>query len=76
MELAIELVDSGLNDLDIARAIEGEVIEINMRAKILSMHMTNGAIQKLMDKAETFDSLVESGLINKEILEEVGYKDE
>lgn len=73
MELAIELVDGEFGKLDIAKAMDGEVIEVNVKAKLISMHVTSGAIQKFIDKAEAFDSLVESGLIDKELLERIGY---
>jgi len=56
MELSIRIDKSEFEKLDIADAMDGNKVDIK-DALLMSMHFTDGAIDKAFEKAESWDNL-------------------
>jgi hypothetical protein len=73
MELSIRVSEEVLKHIDLESAIDKKPIEIKGKVDLMSMHVTDGAIDKAFAKEEMFDNLIGMGLIDEEALIEIGY---
>ena len=59
MELAINISKEDFNKIDLKKAMNGEKVQINCLATLISMHVRDGALSEILDKAEEFDNIKE-----------------
>lgn len=57
MELTIRISNEEYKKLDIKKAMSGNYIDINSKILLMSMHVRDGALDEMQEKAELWDNL-------------------
>ena len=68
MELSIRISSEDFKKLDLEKAMDNHYIRVEVDALLMSMHMTDGAIDEALEKAENWDNIPDDilAMISKE----------
>ena len=57
MEVSIRMNQGDFSKIDLEKAMDGHYVQINSEVLIMSMHVTDGAIDKAFEAQELWDNL-------------------